>query len=107
MAFTTVSPNNAAVKFKGKPMAKEKSAGIGAAPSPASDKDYEAEDALRTMQRAEEHQGDADLMKRVGAHVKKQSASLSKVQAKLQSQGLISDKQAAKMAKRKAGAEAE
>lgn len=99
MTATSVSPNNAKVAFKGKPMAKEKSAGI-AAPSPMPDKDYEAEDALRTMQRAEEHQGDKPLMKRVGAHVQKQSASLAKVQAKLQSRGLISDKQAEKMAKR-------
>jgi hypothetical protein len=100
MATTATSPNNAKVTFKGKPMAKEKSAGIAAAP--AADKDYEAEDALRTMTRAEEHQGDKDLMKRVGSHVQKQAASLSKVQAKLQAQGLISDKQAEKMAKRAA-----
>lgn len=101
MANTSTGPNNAKVTFKGKPMA-EKSKGIVAAPSPTPDKDYEAEDALRTMQRAEEHQGDKDLMKRVGSHVKKQSASLANVQAKLEARGLISPKQAEKMAKRKA-----
>lgn len=91
MVTTTTSPNNVAVKFKGKP-AKE-------APS-ADDRDWEAESALRTMQEAEQHQQNPDMMKRVTTHAKKQQAGLSAVMAKLQKRGIISDKQAAKAAKR-------
>lgn len=80
-----------------------KSAGI-AAPA-KSDSDYEAEDALRTMTRAEDHSQDKDLMGRVAKHVDKQVSSLSKVQAKLEARGLISPKQAEKAAKKR-GAEA-
>lgn len=105
MATTTTSPNNVAIKFKGKPMAKTKQAGEMAA-SPKPDKDWEAEDALRTMQRAEEHQNDTAMMKRVGTHVKKQTDSLAAVQAKLEARGLISPKSAEKLAKRRAAAEA-
>lgn len=100
MANTSVSPNNVAVKFKGKkPMAE------AAAPS-ADDRDWEAEDALRTMQRAEEHQQDPDMVKRVATHAKKTQAGLSAVMAKLQKQGLISDKQAAKVGNRTSAARA-
>lgn len=109
MAETTVSPNNVRVRFRGKPekepMAK-KSAGIQAAPSSPSSDDWEAKDALRTMQRAEEHQADPHMMKRVAKHAKKESDGLTAVMAKLQKRGLVSDKQAAKTARKRAGAEA-
>jgi hypothetical protein len=106
MAETTASPNNVKVAFKGKPMAKSSKSGSAiaeAAPAKPKD-DWDAQDALRTMQRAEEHQSDKDLMKRVGAHVTKQADSLAKVQAKLESRGLISPKQAQKIAKRRVAA---
>lgn len=83
-------------------MAKTKQAGEMPAPASAkSDKDWEAEDALRTMTRAEEHKSDPDMMKRVGAHAKKQSDAMSGVLASLQKQGLVSDKAASKIANRR------
>lgn len=95
MATTAASPNNAAVKFKGKPVA-EKPA--------ADDRDWEAESALRTMQEAEQHQNDPDMVKRVAVHAKKQQAGLSAVMAKMQKRGLVSDKQAEKATRRAARA---
>lgn len=98
MSTTTASPNNARVKFKGKPM-KEKSAGLA---SPTSERDYEAESALDTMQRAEEHQSNPDMMKRVVKHAQKKATGLDAVMAKLRARGLVSDKQAAKAERKRA-----
>lgn len=80
-------------------MAKEKSVAIV---SPSSDRDYEAESALRTMQEAEQHQQNPDMMQRVAVHAEKQKSGLDAVMSKLRKSGAVSDKQAARIAKRKA-----
>lgn len=111
MAETTASPNNIRVKFKGKPMAKspKASSGSNAAPSPGgkSDSDWEAEDGLRTLQRAQDHQNNPDMMTRIGKVAKKQSDGLDAIMGKLpqlQKQGLVSDSQAKKIADRRTAA---
>lgn len=101
MAETTVSPNNASVTFKRKPMTK-KSKSAEAAPSVAeSDRDWEARSAFNTIKDAEKHQADPDMMKRVAKHAQTESDGLTAVMAKLQKQGLVSDNQAAKIARRR------
>lgn len=100
MAETTTAPNNVALKFKGKSMAKKPKSGAiaGATPSPSADKDdWEAQDALRTIQRAQDHSDNPDMMKRVNQVAQKQMDGLSK----LQKQGLVSDSQAEKMTNRR------
>lgn len=112
MAETTASPNNIRVKFKGKSMAKKSKAASGsadAAPSPGgkSQSDWEAEDGLRTLQRAQDHQNNPDMMDRIGKVAKKQSDGLDAIMGKLpqlQKQGLVSDSQAAKIANRRTAA---
>lgn len=94
MAATTASPNNKSVAFKGKPAKEAKS----------DERDWEAESALRTMQEAEQHQQNPDMMKRVAAHAGKQRDGLDAVMAKMQKAGTVSDKQAAKFANRRKAA---
>lgn len=85
-----------------------KSTGAIASPNSA-DRDYEAESALDTMQRSEEHQANPDMMKRVAKHAQKKASGLNAVMAKLgklQKSGAVSDKQAEKIAKKREAAEA-
>lgn len=110
MAETSTSPNNARVRFRGKPekepMAKSKptEGSAIASPSAESDRDWEAESAFRTMKEAEQHQANPDMMKRVVKHAKKESGALNSVMSKLRARGLVSDKQAEKAEKKRAGA---
>lgn len=104
MAETSTSPNNARVRFRGKPEKEPmaKSAGIAAPSAEKPDRDYEAESALDTMQRAEEHQTDPDMMKRVAKHAQKKASGIDSVMSKLRARGLVSDKQAEKAEKKRA-----
>lgn len=110
MADTAVSPNNARIKFRGKPEKEPVAKGKPTTGAPATremggmEKDYEAESALDTMQRAEEHQANPDMMKRVATHAKKKADGMAGVMEKLRKQGLVSDKEAEKVARRSADA---
>lgn len=71
-------------------------------PAPASigmDKDYRAEDDMRTLTRAEEIKADGERMKGAAAKAKEQAENSRKVIA-LHKAGKISDKQAAKLGKK-------
>lgn len=105
MAATAISPSNAKVTFtgKGKRMAK-KSAPIAEASPAKDDRDWEAESAFRTLQESEKHQANPDMMKRVAKHAEKEKSGLDAVMSKLQKRGLVSDKQAKKMANRREAA---
>ena len=65
--------------------------------------DWEAEDAMRTLMRADEIKGDAGLMKRVqkkaAVHAKK-SADIAARASNLAKRGLISDSQMSKMSEK-------
>lgn len=82
----------------------KKSKSVGASTASEDDTDWQARSAFNTIKDAEQHQQDPDMMKRVATHAKKESAGLSAVMSKLQKRGLVSDKQAEKMAKKR-GAE--
>jgi len=73
-----------------KAKAKSEPASIG-----GPDKDYQAEDDMRTLSRAEEIKGDGDRMKRAAGKAKEQAANAKKVIA-LHKAGKISDKAKAK-----------
>lgn len=107
MAETAVSPNNARILFKGNSMAKKSTGAIASPSTSEDDTDWQARSAFNTIKDAEQHQQDPDMMKRVATHAKKESAGLSAVMSKLQKRGLVSDKQAEKIAKKRAGDEKE
>lgn len=75
---------------KGLTMAKAKASKI------AERDDYQAEDDVRTLQRAEEIKGDGDRMKRAAGKAKDQAANAKKI-IELHKAGKISDKAKAKL----------
>ena len=77
-------------------MAKKKSKTGTVAGAPMMDKDYQAEDDMRTLTRAEEIKGDGDRMKAAAGKAKEQAHHAKKVIA-LHKAGKISDKAKAKL----------
>lgn len=61
------------------------------------DPKWQAEDDLRTMERAEEIKADPARMKKAAEVAKEKSAALNKVTEQLARKGLISDKAKAKI----------
>lgn len=88
----------AAVKTT-KPGAKLKSKPVEVAQDSYDDKygKYKIEDGLRTLTRAEELRGDKTMMDKIAAHAAEQSEIASRAKM-LVARGLISDKQAEKLA---------
>lgn len=77
-------------------MAKTKKKTEAVAAAPMQDRDYQAEDDMRTLTRAEEIKGDGARMKAAAVKAKEQAANAKKVMA-LHKAGKISDKAAAKL----------
>ena len=77
-------------------MAKAKKKSAPQATIGGPDKDYQAEDDMRTLTRAEEIKGDAARMKAAAGKAKEQAANAKKVM-QLHKAGKISDKAAAKL----------
>lgn len=65
--------------------------------SPEKERQWQAEDDARTLERAEEVYSDADRAKRAAKVVQDKAEATSKVADRLAKRGLISDKQRAKM----------
>jgi hypothetical protein len=63
------------------------------------DSDYQADDDMRTLTRAEEIKADQDRIKRAAGKAKEHASNAKKVIA-LHKAGKISDKQAAKLGKK-------
>jgi ribosomal protein S20 len=77
-------------------MAKNKGAS-----APVADRDWEIDDAVRTLTRAQEIEADPKLMEKVKKRAAEQAAELTEVAgskvAAMVKRGLISEKQAAKL----------
>lgn len=71
------------------------------ATAPKTDRDWEIDDAVRTLTRAQEIESDAKMMAKVKKRAAEQAAELQQVAGTkidaLYKRGLISDKQAAKL----------
>lgn len=65
--------------------------------SPVTDLKYQAEDDVRTLERAEEIKADPARMKRAAASAGEKAAAMNKVVGDLSKRGLISDKAASKI----------
>lgn len=97
---TAVSPNNAKIAFrgraKGQKMAKKAHKSAKDAPSacgPVSDPKWQAEDDVRTLERAEEVESDPGRMKRAAVVAKEKAKAMNSVVNSLVKRGLISDRE--------------
>lgn len=66
-------------KSKGRKVKADTDAGFAPSVSKTPQDDWEAKDALRTLTRAHEIRANKGLMKRVGAHARRESESLARV----------------------------
>lgn len=96
MAETKAGPNMAKTKMGAKGKVKAKPS-MASAEVPQSEDRYKIEDGLRTLTRAEEVRSDKGLMAKIADHAADQ-AEMAQRAAGLARRGLISEKQAAKLA---------